>query len=125
MSQPVVHQGRWEYSTFSESLGNVTYKDCGGLTIDGSLPDPRLIEAVERGVKRLLERVAPEGWEPVGPIDPNSLARAGHVIRRGKFRESWSLWRALTHPTSTIYDVTLFEVRLDCRRWVTRRSYSH
>jgi hypothetical protein len=101
-------QGHWEYQEFSEKLNDrpvYTY-----LTYVGKLGlwDIAAVEAeVNAGVKRLLARITPEGWEPIEPIEYRRLVAAGRVTYKW-----WRPWWASKNRS------TLGEVRLNCRRWV-------
>src|SRR3954469_24038442 len=79
-----------EYHDFVQVLGGTTY-----ILRRADLPDPieglrseLMREHIERGVATLLLRVGSEGWQPVGPIDANSLwlnDQVAYERRRGNF----------------------------------------
>jgi uncharacterized protein YjhX (UPF0386 family) len=112
-------RGRWQYREFHEPLGNVTIKDSfvfAGLNASGSM-DSRQSQVIEAGVRRLIDRISVDGWEPAEAIDVRALALAGHVEWESEEHES--ILKAFTSPSSVVTNVTLLSVRVNFRRWVT------
>lgn len=107
-------QGHWEYKEFSETLGNLKFKDSSTGNITGGIGDERLISPIEEAVKRILDKHSPEGWEPYESIIADDLWRVGHVTHQIKKRDSWL---KAFQPSSIETEITLVSVRLVCRRW--------
>lgn len=68
-------------------------------------------EPIKRGVKTLLDRISPEGWEPVEPVDPDRLWEA----KRVDFEYADDV---IDSFSGTSRSARLLAVNMNCRRWV-------
>ncbi len=106
----------WEYHDFVEEFDMKSSVVYGSRpTWERGLPEPSLRWPIERAAERLLKRVSPYGWEPMEPIDADSLWEKGHVLYQDR--------SALGEHIASTHSIEVWGVRMTFRRMRGNKSF--